>query len=213
MIKDEVLALCELSNDLLYHKIPKDKLSYYIREALSFGRKSAKEYHGKDILQLCNDNNIEIEYIKECKKNYGVSFRAQTELDQKHTKILIYEGSIKELSKHSSDEARKALSYEEALAIHLAHEFFHYLEYTRLGFVSESFEEIVTFKLPLITRKARIQRLSEIAAHAFAKELLALKELPNIYDYYYLINSGHMKKVDFDGMIVNYEKMLLVSND
>jgi hypothetical protein len=60
-------------------------------------------------------------------------------------------------------------------------------------------------KLLTFTRKARIQRCSEIAAHAFAKELLGLKELPNVYDYIYLVNSGKMKKDYFAGMLKEKE--------
>ncbi len=212
MIKDEVLALCELSNDLLYHKIPQGRISYYIEESLKLGRTEAEMHRGQDILKLCEENKIEVEYIKTSKKKYGVSYRAQVEMDKKHTKIMIYEGSIRDLSQNSGYEGRKPLLYEEALAIHLSHEFFHYLEYTKEDFVSERLEAIETIKLPFFTRKVRINRCSEIAAHAFAKELLNLEELPNLYDYYYLINSGNMKKSSYDEMIQNYENLLFQLN-
>ena len=205
MIKDEVLALCELSNDLLYHKIPKEKLAYYIRESLEIGKATAKEFLKRDILDLCEENKIEIEYIRESKKTYGVAYRAQVEMDKKHTKICLYEGSIRELAENSDYEGRKALTYEEALKIHLGHEFFHYLEYTKKDFVPERLEEIVTMKLLTFKRKARIQRCSEVAAHSFAKELLGLKELPNVYDYIYLVNSGKMKRDNFTGMLKEKE--------
>lgn len=208
MIKDEVLALCELSNDLLYQKIPKEKLAYYISESLTIGKETADEFVNRDILDLCDENKIEIEYIRESKKTYGVSFRAQVEMDKKHTKIFLYEGSIRELAKNSGFTGRKALTYEEALKIHLSHEFFHYLEYTKNKFVPDRLEEIVTMRFLTFARKARIQRCSEIAAHAFAKELLGLKELPNVYDYSYLINSGKMKKDSFNGMLKENEAIL-----
>ncbi len=211
MIKDEVLALCELSNDLLYHKIPKEKLSYYIKESLRAGKESAKAYLGKDILALCEDNKIEIEYKKESKKAYGVSFRAQVEMDKTGTKILLYEGSMRELARNSGYEGRKALTYEEALKIHLAHEFFHYMEYTNHDFIPEKLDEVITINLPFFTRKARIQRCSEIAAHSFAKELLHLEELPNLYDYIYLINCGNMKESSFHEMLKGYEEVLVRS--
>ncbi|ROR28275.1 hypothetical protein EDD66_105216 [Mobilisporobacter senegalensis] len=208
MIKDEILALCELTNDLLYHKIPKDKLHYYIDESLKIGRMAGKEFKGRDILSLCKEHNIELEFIKESKKTYGVSFRAQVEMDKKHTKIWLYEGSILELSDHSSFEGKKPIDFKKALEIHLSHEFFHYLEFINNDFVSDQLDPLVTMKLPYFTRKARINRCSEIGAHAFAKELLGLEELPNIYDYYYLINSGKTTKKEFYDMINRYEKLL-----
>lgn len=209
MIKDETLALLELSNDLLYHKIPKEKLNYYTQEPLKIGKRIADEYKGQKILKLYEDNRIEIEYIKESKKSYGVSFRAQVEMDKSHTKVMIYEGSIRELALYSDYDGRKLLTYEEALAIHLSHEFFHYLEYINEEFVSDKLDAINTIKTPFFTRKACIKRCSEIAAHAFTKELLQLDELPNLYDYYYLINSGKIKKKNFDEMIKHYENLIL----
>jgi hypothetical protein len=208
MIKDEVLALCELSNDLLYHKIPKAKLSYYIEEALKLGKIAAEYYQGQEIRELYKENQIEVEYIKASTKTYGVSFRAQVEMDKKHTKVMIYEGSIGELSKNSGFEGRKPLTYEKALEIHLCHEFFHYLEYTKDEFVSDKLDTIETMRLPFYTKKVHINRCSEIAAHAFTKQFLKLEELPNLYDYYYLINSGKMKKSSFDEMLQSYEQLL-----
>lgn len=205
MIKDEVLALCELSNDLLYHKIPEEKLLYYIRESLREGKEAAMIYQGLDIQELCKENKIEIAYIKESKKSYGVSFRAQTEMDNKHCKIWIFEGSIRELSKNSSSNGRKGITYEEALNIHLAHEFFHYLEYSKEGFIADKLEPILRINLPFLKKKAQLLKCSEIAAHAFAKELLGLSELPNIYDYLYLIHTGQMKENEFLNIINNHE--------
>lgn len=208
MIKDEVLALCELSNDLLYHKIPKNKILYYIHESLCIGRKSAEQYKGKDVFSLCKRNCIEIEYIKESKETYGVTFRAQVEMDKNHTKIWIYEGSLRELSNHSGFDGRTPISYEGAVAVHLAHEFFHYLEYTQENFVSDQLDEIYRIRLPFFEKKSHVRRCSEIAAHCFTKEILGLQELPNVYDYFYLINVGKMEKESFEDMIHNNERIL-----
>jgi len=207
-MKDEVLALCELSNDLLYHKIPKEKLLYYLSEPLRIGKAIANQWKGQSIRKLCEEKHIQIKFLKESKKTYGVSFRAQIEMDKQQTTIFIYEGSIRELAKNSGFHKEKPLSYDEALDMHLSHEFFHYLEYSSDEFVSERLDQIVTMKLPFFTRKAYINRCSEIAAHAFTKELLGLEHLPNLYDYYYLMNSGQMKQSDFDKMMKNKEELL-----
>ncbi len=39
---DRILAACELSNDLIFQKIPKDRLAYYIDVPLAAGRKAAR---------------------------------------------------------------------------------------------------------------------------------------------------------------------------
>ncbi|MDK2966219.1 hypothetical protein [Lacrimispora sp.] len=208
MIRDEVLGLCELTNDLLYHKIPKDKVCFYIEESLKIGKSSALPYKGRDIIDICKESGIEIEFLKESKKMYGVSFRAQVEMSQKQTKIWIYKGSLEDLAKNSKYDGRKPISYQDALRIHLCHEFFHYLEYQQNRFVSGILPKIITLQVFGLKIERSINRCSEIAAHAFARELLQLEELPNIYDYIYLINSGQMKENHFFEMIRSYEKML-----
>ncbi len=208
MIKDEVLGLCELTNDLLYQKIPKQEILYYIQESLKQGYVAAQEYKGLDILEVCKKNKIEIAYIKENKKMYGVSFRAQVEMSEKQTKIWIYKGALRDLAQSSSYEGRKKIDYEDALRIHVCHEYFHYLEYQQKRFVSESLPDVITFQLLGMKRRAKINRCSEIAAHAFAKEILELEELPNIYDYFYLINSKQMKAKQFEDMVGSYNSIL-----
>lgn len=208
MIRDEVLGLCELTNDLMYHKIPKDKVYFYIEESLKIGKSAARPYKGMDIIEVCKESGIEIEFLKESKKMYGVSFRAQVEMSQKQTKIWIYEGSLGDLARNSEYAGRKPISYQDALRIHLCHEFFHYLEYQQNRFVSEILPKIITLQVLGIKIERSINRCSEIAAHAFAKEMLQLEELPNVYDYLFLINSGQMKQDHFFEMIQSYEKML-----
>ena len=41
MISDEVLAMFELSNDLLFGKIPESRYRYYVEESLRLGREAA----------------------------------------------------------------------------------------------------------------------------------------------------------------------------
>lgn len=211
MIRDEVLGLCELTNDLLYHKIPKDKIRFYIEESLKIGKSAAQSYKGMDIIEVCKESGIKVEFIKESKKTYGVAFRAQVEMNQKQTKIWIYEGALEDLAKNSNYAGRTPISYQDALRIHLGHEFFHYLEYKQNRFVSEELPKIITVQVLGLKREGSINRCSEIAAHAFVKELFQLEELPNVYDYLYLINSGQMKQERFSEMIQSYETMLEVS--
>ena len=43
MISDEVLGMFELSNDLLFGRIPEDKYHYYVEEPLRLGREAAEK--------------------------------------------------------------------------------------------------------------------------------------------------------------------------
>ena len=42
-MEDRILAMCELSNDLLFHKIPRERLGYYVDASLEAGRQLGGE--------------------------------------------------------------------------------------------------------------------------------------------------------------------------
>jgi len=205
---DRVLALCELSNDLLYHKIPLEKLPYYVDNSLAAGRTAAEEFKGREIKQLYRENKIEIEYFDKSSERFGVSFRGQSTMSKKGCKVELYRSSVKELARHSCFNNEKVLDYETALQVHLAHEFFHFLEYQRDKFVSDQLDTIQTMKLLFFTRTVHINRCSEIAAHAFAEVMIGLPVLPNFYDYLYLMDTAKMTQKSFDAMIENNGKIL-----
>jgi hypothetical protein len=208
MVKDQTLALCELSNDLLYDKIPKERISYYIDESLAAGSAAAKEYDGMDIRELYQRNGIKIEYCKENKSTFGVVLRGQMVMGKEQAKVELYSASIQSLANNSSIYGTEPIDLDMALNIHLAHEFFHFIENKQGKSVSEQLDSVVIMKLFGLQRKGNINRCSEIAAHAFAKELLHLPCLPNLYDYAYLINTGKMTQEDLSGLISRMEQRL-----
>ena len=193
---DRVLALCELSNDLLFHKIPRERLAYYVDASLEAGRNAARLFLGQDVRELYRQNGIEIRYAGSGKQNYGVILRG--------AQFRIYcwadSAGLVELAAHSAWEGR-SLTPEQALDVHLAHEFFHIWEYRERRSIAEELEPVVSMSFLGLRRRVHINRCSEIAAHAFAKELLGLPFLPNFYDYRYLIDTGAMTQVDMDHLI------------
>ena len=46
-LNDRTLAYAELKNDLLFQKIPKDKIKYYVDDSLFLGKIEAKNIWGK----------------------------------------------------------------------------------------------------------------------------------------------------------------------
>ena len=69
-------------------------------------------------------------------------------------------------------------------------------------------EGVTSFSLFGWKRTAHIHRCGEIAAHAFAKQVAALPELPNLYDYLYLIHTGKMTPAEFDALLARMRAML-----
>ena len=205
---DNALALCELSNDLVYAKIPKDKLWYYISHSLEAGRDLAKEYQGNDIMTLYRENHIQINYLDKSTEKFGVMLRGNAVLSQKGCSVELYRESISLLAAHSRVEGGALLDYDTALWIHLAHEFYHYLEFKNGTTISMQLEPVKTINTKLFVRKAHVKRCEEIAAHAFAKELLKLPVLPNYYDYLYLIDCGKMTQIQFESMLKKNSELL-----
>lgn len=205
---NRILALCELSNDLLYHKIPREKLSYYIDASLKAGKDAASEFLHEDLAALYEKNGITVEYRESGKGAYGIVYRGQITLSKSGCSLEVFTSSIRELAEHSAGTDLLPIDYELAKKIHLAHEFFHYLEYSRDQTVSQMLNRVLIMNFLGLKRYAAINRCSEVAAHAFAMELLKLPVLPNYYDYRYLINTGKMTAAAFDGMMADYGSLL-----
>jgi hypothetical protein len=184
---DEFLAYLELKQDLLFHKIPQEKLLYYIKRSLEIGREFAAAYIGTSAKRLLAQQQISIKLEEGAGDFFKVKFRAQFESDAKgNRQILLYKQSVEELA------LANQLSYESMEEIILMHEFFHYLEQQRSFETADQLESIQTFHFLGISRRAHIQRTSEIAANSFAKTVLKLSKLPNFYDYTYLLTTGQL---------------------
>lgn len=205
---DRVLALCELSNDLLFHKIPRERLAYYADASLEAGRAAAQGFLGQDVRELYRQSGIEIRYAGNGKQNYGVILRGQSVMGEEQCSVDVYQDSIRELAAHSVWEGR-SLTLEQALDAHLAHEFFHIWEYREHRSIADELEPVVSVSFLGFKRQAHINRCGEVAAHAFVRQLLGLPFLPNFYDYRYLIDTGAMPQTDFDSLIARMEELLV----
>ena len=204
---DRVLAMCELSNDLLFQKIPRERLGYYVDCSLEAGRGAARQFAGKEIRSLYAEYGVKILNAGNGRKNYGVILRGQAVLDSKGCSVEVYQDSIQTLAAHSEWKGI-TLTLEQALDIHLAHEFFHIWEYLEHCSIAEQLDSITRFSFLGLGLTAHIQRCGEIAAHAFAKELLNLQVLPNLYDYLYLIGTDKMSCSAFDELTARMTALL-----
>ena len=102
---DRVLALCELSNDLLYHKIPKDRLAYYVDGSLKAGFDTAQQYADADLEDMYRQNGISVEYKDDGKGAFGMAYRGQITLSKDGCSLEIFRSSIRELAENSKNGA------------------------------------------------------------------------------------------------------------
>ncbi len=199
-MNDRVLAMCELSNDLLFHKIRKEYLSYYIDKSLEQGIKIAKKFQGKNIEEIYGEEGISIDYLDSGKGSYGVVLRGQATMSSSECRVSVYQESIRELAKYSCWEG-ECLTYKQALHVHLAHEFYHFWEYKNGVSIVAELLPVERFSILGWKKYAQINKCCEIAAHAFAKEMTGIPLLPNLYDYLYLIQTEKMTSEDFQKFI------------
>lgn len=184
---DEFLGYLELKQDLLFNKIPPEARKGYIIQALEIGQEAASQVATTSITRLYEQANIKIVKVEKSGQLFKTKLRAQYEEGPNHTaKVTYYKESIENLARSGG------LSYDQALKIHLAHEFFHYWEMEKATPVNEQLAKVKLTKVFGWQRYGTILRTSEIAANAFAKTFLKLPFLPNLYDYQYLITTKEL---------------------
>ena len=96
-MEDRILAMCELSNDLLFHKIPRERLGYYVDASLEAGRSAAKCFSGRSIRELYEEYGIAIRHAGSGKGSFGVTLRGQAVLSETECAVEVYDESIRTL--------------------------------------------------------------------------------------------------------------------
>lgn len=186
-LSNDVLSILELREDLLFHKLNKDQVKYYIDESRSLGHKLAQDFKNRDIEDVLKKNNVEV-IMKESAPGKGLGLRAEIHFDKNTKKITIYKNSMKQIHEVLKKSGIN-ISEKQVFNIHLAHEFYHFLEFRDSKYTNEQLEKVVCFSLGPIKRRSTILRTRELAAHEFCREFLNLKFHPKILDYMFLIDN------------------------
>ena len=179
-IPDEVFVFHDLQEDLMYKYIPPNQRSMYIKLGLMAGRRAAADYAGQDICLLMQTDGVLLRRI------------AGPSPDLMHAQIC-YDGRCRHVdlfvdTAHRICEtmARSGHPLEQSLIerIFLAHEFYHWLEYSGRIPLAEEQEPLRLRMLGgLFHRQVLVRRTSEIAAFAFSKEFCAMTIHPKAMDY------------------------------
>lgn len=188
-LTDEILSLLELKEDRIFHKIPKERIRYYINESNKIGKNIALKYKNKDIdIELfLKDNEVKV-LIKDCCQSKNLDIRGEIIFDGKERQVIIYKNSIDQIVDTLKRYGLK-VSQKEVYNIHLAHELYHFLEFQNEKNTNYLLDTIEINIWNTIKRKATVLKTREIAAHAFCKEVLSLKFHPKLLDYIYLIEN------------------------
>lgn len=198
----EVMALAELKQDNLYLKIPTRQRKYYIDESIKIGiqvAESIKEKHkNKSIEALCQLYNIRINIIGNKQISKYLNLRA--EYLNYNNQINIYQSSMEKMMQQFA-QINVDLTYQEILEIHLAHEFFHFLEFNMIGITSDHLQPIKMKRLLLKNSNASVLKTREIAAHTFCLKYLNLKIHPKFLDYLFLLSNGEINEIQLSSYL------------
>ncbi len=166
---DRIQSREELKRDVLYQKIPESDRMSICDMAWERGVRISEEimekYPEKDIQGILSREGVTITAI--CRDEVRGNLRTFGECYPKKKEIVLYTGSIAKWA-----EANR-LDKKQALDLILTHEFFHYLECTKVGDTSK------LYFVPLIRirnfslGRSGIRALSEIAAHGFTRTYFA----------------------------------------
>lgn len=162
---DQIESRNELRADILYHRIPEADRERICDLAWSRGAAAAeailKKYPGKRMAEIAEEEGLSVALVE--KDAVNQVFRTFGEYDTASGQMTLYLASIVKWARANG------LSEETARELVMAHEFYHFLECTRLGMTSE------LSKIPLwrlgkwVLRSSGIRALSEIGAHGFAR--------------------------------------------
>lgn len=187
---DAELAKAELRRNPLYTKIPEDRKEWYIDQSLTLGADAAREQlgMGRSIQALLQASGVEL--IKRHARTVGgqTALRSEIEFRADKSTITVYMDSIDSIYENSAAFAPKGLklSKGKAFEMHVAHEFYHYLEFSSGTTTSQRLPKLEIPLLGKLKRRVELNETCEIAAQAFAKRFCGLSVLPTYYDLLFM---------------------------
>lgn len=177
-IPDEAFAFSDLKEDFVYAKIPREKRQYYIAAGLAAGRQAARTYRGKDLAALLCSDGVQIRRFSEPSPS---GLHSQICYDGATKQVDLFCATAKQLSA-AMNKTPCPVSPQELERLFLAHEFYHWLEYSSGVGTELRCEPIRTKLFGLLPRQVRIRRTGEIAAFVFSKEFCGLPVHPKAID-------------------------------
>lgn len=173
------LAQKELSCDPCYEKIPIQDRPGIVNRAWEKGASAAREVFAReggsrDFLGIVQRAGLKcvfvnVDYVVGKQRYFSDYLSGRGE-------IRLYRKSIALWAEQNN------LTQEQAVNVILSHEFFHYLEWTKLGLTSRE------YTVPMVTLgkwsigKTGIRALSEIGAHGFARTYYELERKEEAHD-------------------------------
>lgn len=185
-IPDAVFAFSDLREDFVYRHIPPRQRQEYLESAMQIGEQQAAAYAGKDLSQIMEADGVQIRRFPEVSK---VGLRSQICYDGKYKYVDIFTETAAQISSALAI-TDCPLTQGQVEALFLAHEFYHWLEYSSSIPTSQLCGSFRGKVFGLLPRTYQVRRTSEIAAFLFAKKWCGLPIHPKAIDYYLIAHAS-----------------------
>lgn len=180
---DKALGLAVLSKDVQFHRVPEAQRGELVEQALGDGRclaRQAAQNWGNDPFRIAARCNVPI-VESQTEAGFG-STVIYAEYTVRPPSITLYTPAISRLDALVARQSGFDLRIERTLPVFLAHELYHHLDCIRGTGALIRRHRASILKLGRWTWTAGLSTLPEIAAGAFAQQLLGLSFHPKLLD-------------------------------
>lgn len=189
------MAYLELKEDSQFPWICPNDYMLYLLGSMELGKKEGIKYQNQDLEEILKENGVRILYQRgiETSKTVYSMIQSQIYFTEKEKTVEIFMKVIEEKQKLIKKIIKKLgfnITVEDLKQLHLAHEFYHFLEFTQKQPASRRLPPVKKQLWGVIPVCSHVQRTSEIAAHQFAKEVCSFPFHPKFLDYCYQLEKG-----------------------
>lgn len=202
---DEMMGFCELKSDRRFSVLTQEQRTLYVRGAMEIARKVYMQVKNENLREIMEKDGVRICYRKERQQLQSPLIQAQIIYEKKDKRLEIFETVLAEMVPELQ-KAGIAVSEEQFLEMHIAHEFYHFYEISRNQRTGELLPPVRYRSFLGLERKGSLTSVSEIAAHYFTRLYCHTVLHPKALDYIYL-----MQREDWDQGAMN--RLLLAAGE
>lgn len=177
-LTDCAWSLMELWEDPLSGYLKPEQYAAYVLPAMADGKQAAAGMTIERIKENLKEWGVQAVLVKE---GNPIQVHAQTLWNHGVLKVELFETVMTQIGR-LLETAGIAMTEQEITDLHLAHEYYHCVEYLQDRMISRRLEPVFYRTMGVIRRKGYVSRTREIAAHMFAREVCAFPFHPKCLD-------------------------------
>lgn len=178
-VTDQALAFGDLRADMSYKYIPCEKRSYYINMGMQIGNNAAQQYANADLQAILKGDGV---VINRQPKPSPIGLHSQILYDDKTKQIDLFSNTAFKIEA-AMKKTPWHITAQQAMQMFIAHEFYHWLEYSSGMFAHRQCECVETTVPRVFRKKMFIRSVDEIAAFTFTNRLCKPPVHPKLIDY------------------------------